>query len=78
MKMHFRDVDAFNFCSTNEPPSGEIYVKGNSVFKGYFKNLKMTKEVIDKDGWLKVGDIGILNANGSIKIVERVKEMTKL
>jgi len=38
----------------------------------------MTREVLDADGWLKVGDIGILNPNGSIKILDRVGEIKKL
>jgi long-subunit acyl-CoA synthetase (AMP-forming) len=46
--------------------------------KGYFKNPEETKKMIDRDGWLKVGDIGMLNPNGSIKLLDRLTEMKKL
>jgi long-chain acyl-CoA synthetase len=49
-----------NFSTDNEPLVGELYVKGNSVFKGYFKRPELTKQVIGEDGWLKLGDIAIL------------------
>jgi long-subunit acyl-CoA synthetase (AMP-forming) len=45
---------------------------------GYFKDPKMTKEKVDEEGWLHLEDIGILQKNGTIKIVERVNELTKL
>jgi len=57
---------------------GEIYIKGNAVFKGYFKDPKETMKVLDNEGWLKVGDIGELMPNGSIKVIERVGEIKKL
>ena len=77
-RMQLRDVPELGLSTSSNPPTGEIYVKGNSVFKGYFKDPEMTAETIDKDGWVKVGDIAILRKNGSIKIVDRVKEMKKL
>jgi long-chain acyl-CoA synthetase len=46
--------------------------------KGYFKNQKLTREVLSEDGWLKVGDIAALNKNGSLRILERTTELKKL
>ena len=76
--MQLRDVPDLSCYTDSSTPCGEIFIKGNSVFKGYFKNPRETAKVLDDDGWLKVGDIGILNKNGSIKIVDRVTEMKKL
>lgn len=58
-------------------PKGEIFIRGNSIFKGYYKNFELTKSVLDENGWLKLNDIGILNLNGSIRIIDRIVEMKK-
>ena len=55
-----------------------MYVKGNSVFQGYFKNPTLTAQVIDENGWLRVGDLALLHKNGAIEIIERVDELKKL
>ncbi|QOW09550.1 long-chain fatty acid--CoA ligase [Kaistella flava (ex Peng et al. 2021)] len=56
---------------------GEITVKGPSVFKSYFKNEEMTKEVFTADGFFKTGDIGHLDDEGYLHITDRKKEMFK-
>ena len=56
---------------------GEITVKGPSVFKGYFKNEEMTKEVFTEDGYFKTGDIGHIDEEGYLHITDRKKEMFK-
>lgn len=76
--MQLRDVPDLGFSTDDNTPMGEIYIKGNAVFKGYFKNPQQTSLVLDEHGWLKVGDIGILNPNGSIKILDRIGEIKKL
>src|SRR2546430_6698266 len=55
---------------------GEILVKGNNVFGGYFKDPKNTKETFI-DGWLKTGDIGELDKDGYLKITDRKKDLFK-
>jgi long-subunit acyl-CoA synthetase (AMP-forming) len=45
---------------------------------GYYKNPELTRETIDDEGWLRIGDIGILHKNGAIEIVERTDEVKKL
>lgn len=49
-----------------------MYLKGNSIFKGYFKAPELTKQTIDNEGWYKLGDVGILRKNGSIEVLDRV------
>ena len=56
---------------------GEITVKGPSIFKGYFKNEELTKEVFTEDGYFKTGDIGHIDSDGFLQITDRKKEMFK-
>ena len=54
---------------------GEVVMRGYNVMQGYFNNPAATAETIDQDGWLHTGDIGILDANGNLKITDRMKDM---
>ena len=78
LRLQIRDVPYLKQNQNKELQIGEVYVKGNSVFQGYFKNPSLTAEAIDKDGWLRVGDLAILHNNGAIEIIERVDELKKL
>lgn len=55
--------------------SGEIQAKGPQVMKGYYKRPEETANTITSDGWLNTGDIGFLNEQGYLKIVDRKKDM---
>jgi long-chain acyl-CoA synthetase len=54
---------------------GELCVKGPQVMKGYWRRDDETAKVFDKDGWLKTGDIAVIQADGYIRIVDRLKDM---
>lgn len=55
--------------------SGEIHVRGDNVFLGYYKNKEATKASFTKDGWFKTGDMGVIDKRGYLYIKGRCKNM---
>ncbi len=73
-----RLVDRMEVKIDSEDPYnhvGEILVKGTNVMLGYYKNEEATKEVIDNEGWLHTGDLGVVDKNNFIFIKGRSKNM---
>ncbi|HBC78731.1 MAG TPA: AMP-dependent synthetase [Bacteroidales bacterium] len=54
---------------------GEIWARGPSVMKGYYKEPEMTKEVLTDDGWFKTGDLGVFDSRMNLYIKGRLKNM---
>ncbi|KAJ9450895.1 Long-chain-fatty-acid--CoA ligase 2 [Diplonema papillatum] len=57
---------------------GEIWTRGISITDGYYKMPEETKQEFDAEGWFHTGDIGVMLPDGSIKIVDRKKNLVKL
>lgn len=67
-----------NYFSTDSYPRGEICLRGDPIFKRYFKDPVNTAETVDSEGWNHSGDIGMILPNGSLKIIDRKKNIYKL
>ncbi len=55
--------------------TGEIWVKGPNVFTGYWNDADATARVLTTDGWLKTGDIAVVDASGALTLVDRSKDL---
>ncbi|HTY58767.1 MAG TPA: long-chain fatty acid--CoA ligase [Bacteroidota bacterium] len=77
-------LDRYRFGSVGHPiqgvevrvaHDGEILARGPNIMKGYWNNPSATREVIDQEGWLHTGDIGMIDAEGFIHITDRKKHL---
>ncbi|XP_054796052.1 probable CoA ligase CCL5 [Prosopis cineraria] len=57
--------------------TGELWLRGPTVMKGYFSNEEATTSTLDSEGWLRTGDICYIDGDGYIFIVDRLKELIK-
>lgn len=55
--------------------SGELLVRGPNVMQGYFEDPEATAQAIDEDGWLHTGDVGMIGADGTLRILDRLKDV---
>jgi long-chain acyl-CoA synthetase len=72
------DAPEAGYFSTNDPPQGEILVRGPAIFKGYYKRPDLDKEAFTSDGWFRTGDVGQWNKDGTLSIIDRLKNLVKL
>ena len=73
-----KGVDSVEIRIDSEDPYnkvGEIQAKGNSLMTGYYKNEEATKAAFTEDGWMRTGDLGLLDKKGNIFIKGRSKNM---
>ncbi|KAJ3066309.1 Long-chain-fatty-acid--CoA ligase 5 [Podochytrium sp. JEL0797] len=75
-EMKLVSVPDMNYFAKNN--QGEVWVRGPTIFKGYFKDEVKTLETITPDGWLKTGDIGKIDAKGRLSVIDRKKNIFKL
>ena len=62
-----------SWCGVDEP--GELCVRGPQVMQGYWNRPEDTAKVLSSDGWLSTGDIGVMQADGRVRLVDRIKDM---
>ncbi|MBA0658706.1 hypothetical protein Goklo_010890 [Gossypium klotzschianum] len=70
-------VDADTGSSLPRNQAGEICIRGDQIMKGYLNDPEATARTIDKDGWLHTGDIGYIDDDDELFIVDRLKELIK-
>eukprot|EP00007_Cunea_sp_BSH-02190019_P005185 CAMPEP_0174242634 /NCGR_PEP_ID=MMETSP0417-20130205/28580_1 /TAXON_ID=242541 /ORGANISM="Mayorella sp, Strain BSH-02190019" /LENGTH=691 /DNA_ID=CAMNT_0015322053 /DNA_START=204 /DNA_END=2279 /DNA_ORIENTATION=- len=70
------DVPDMKYLHTNDPPRGEIWIRGPNLTQGYFNNPEKTEEAF-VDGWFRTGDIGEWTPDGSLKVIDRIKNLVK-
>lgn len=75
--MAIRLVDPVTLVDVAAGERGEVWCTGPNIMKGYLNRPDATAEMITPDGWLRTGDIGVMGADGNLRIVDRVKELIK-
>ena len=70
----FRDLGCCPDGADPQPYTGEICVQGPQVMRGYWKRPEETAHVM-RDGWLRTGDVGVMNERGVVTITDRKKDM---
>lgn len=80
VEIKFLDVVETGYLSTNDPPQGEVCIRGPAVTKGYYKrdDLNNDETIFTKDGWMRTGDVGQWNADGTLSLIDRIKNLVKL
>ena len=78
VKWRLMDLPEMGYLTTDNPPRGELCMKGPSVFCGSYKRPDKTAEAFDSEGWFKTGDVAAVMPNGSVKIIDRSKNIFKL
>ena len=70
------DFDDAGYSTDSIPEQGEVWIRGDSVCSGYYKNDEETAAAFE-DGWFKTGDIGEWEASGHLKLIDRKKNLVK-
>ena len=76
--LELRIVDPESGHDVHTGIRGEVFVRGYSIFEGYYRDAEKTAQALDADGWFHTGDIGSLDENGTIMFHGRFKDMLKV
>jgi long-chain acyl-CoA synthetase len=71
------DFPDAGYLASNNPPQGEIWMRGPSISEGYLNMPEESKESFTDDGWFKTGDVGEWDSQGQIRIIDRKKNLVK-
>ncbi|PWZ29649.1 Long chain acyl-CoA synthetase 2 [Zea mays] len=77
IEARLESVPEMGYDALSDTPRGEICLRGHTMFSGYYKRPSLTEEVFS-DGWFHTGDIGEWQSNGTMKIIDRKKNIFKL
>lgn len=79
MEACLESVHDMEYLVTDSPnPRGELLLRGNTLFREYYKNEAETSKAVDSDGWFHTGDIAEIDSMGRFKIIDRKKNVLKL
>eukprot|EP00210_Caulerpa_lentillifera_P003470 g3311.t1 len=78
VEFYLESVPEMNYAADGVNPVGEVCIRTPASFKEYYKAKSQTTEVLDEDGWFHTGDIGTITEEGSLKLVDRKKNIFKL
>jgi long-chain acyl-CoA synthetase len=70
------DAPELDYFTSHNPPQGEIWIRGAAVIEGYLDNHEENAKAFE-DGWFKTGDIGLFDATGQLKVIDRKKSLVK-
>jgi acyl-CoA synthetase (AMP-forming)/AMP-acid ligase II len=73
-----RVVDTETGADLGAGEQGELWVRGPQVMQGYLNRPEATAEILDADGWLRSGDLGMVDRDGNVFVVDRLKELIKV
>ena len=73
VEVRIADPATANTIERGEP--GELCTRGYSVMRGYWEDVERTAEAIDEDGWMHTGDLAVMDEDGYLRIVGRIKDM---
>ena len=76
VEIAIRQLEGHEFLPQGQP--GEVCFRGWCVTKGYYDDPQKTAEAIDDTGWFRTGDLGVIGADGCLRLIGRVKDMIRV